>query len=111
VTVRTARLAAGVVGPASTLQTVYTTPTGVTAIVKDVRASRGVSGAVFITIGLLSGPHFIGLINRQIDTTENLLAIQPWCALEPGDRIAVQSATAGGFTFFISGTELRGVAP
>jgi hypothetical protein len=110
-TVRSARLASGIVGPASTLQTVYTTPAGVTTIIKDIRASRGVSGAVFITIGLLSGAQFIGLINRQIDTTENLVALQPWCTLEPGDRIAVQSATAGGFTFFISGTELRGVAP
>lgn len=109
-TVRSARLATGTSGAAGANVVVYTTPANVTTIIKDIRCARNTGGTQPLNVGVKSGPPTIWLINNPAPTGD-VVAIQPWTVLEPGDQITVLTQNAGAWSFYISGTELDGVAP
>lgn len=108
--VRTARLATGTSGAAGANVPVYTCPPGVTTIIKDIRLARNLAGAQPVNVGVKSGPPTIWLINNP-SPTGDVVAIQPWTVLEPGDQITVLTQQTGAWSYYISGTELDGVAP
>lgn len=103
-------LASGPSGPSNTLKTIYTCPAGRTAIVKDLRASKDVSGALFLYMAVASGPEVTSLINRTVPDTELVVGQQPWIVLMPGDRLTFQTNAQPAWHYWVSGTELTGVA-
>ena len=107
--VRTKRLARGNIGPANSPATVYTCPPGETTIVKDVRVwlfgSVTARAQVFVT----SGPASIRIVDVQLQPKSAVGAIT-WVVLGPGDTIHVQCDVADTLVFYVSGTELEGVA-
>lgn len=107
--VRTVTLAAGSTNPVNVEHVVYTCPPGRTAICKDVRIeSNGAVGQAYLLL-VRSGPIRVSLIGEAL-TAGQIRAMQPWVVLEPGDQLRVFANTAS-FSFWISGTELEGVAP
>lgn len=112
-TVRTARLAAGNSGAAAAQLTMYTCPAGRTAIIKDLRFAKNLtSGPEYLFVTLRTGAVTVGLFNLVVGDGQTVVAFaQPWVVLEPGDFIRIFSNTAGAWGYWLSGTELEGVAP
>jgi hypothetical protein len=108
--VRSVRLGTGVTTTPNVLHLAYTCPAGRTAIVKDIRCAKNVGGLSTIAIGVRSGPSTIWIIN-QADVAGSSVFGQPWVVLEPGDDLVAFSNVANAWAYYISGTELEGVAP
>lgn len=106
--VRSKRLAYGNAGP--TAAVVYTCPPGRTAIVKRLAvsfASVGVNQNVQLTIGNTPGPN--SPIVRIVGGYPNTFDVETWHVLGPGQVLFMQADLANT-KFYISGTELLGVA-
>ena len=108
--VRTQRLGLGVTPGADVAGTAYTCPAGETTILKDWRigtpggntCSRAI---VYLSSGGVVVPLFDGAL-AAFDTRGGT----PWVVLHPGDELQVLAATHPGFQYWLSGTELHGVA-
>jgi hypothetical protein len=109
-TVRTARLAVGTSGAAGASNTIYTCPPGVTTIVKDIRLNGRADPSSTYIIFVASGPllTYLGSGTLNINAT---VSIPGFVVLEPSDRIGINSGIAAGIGFWISGSELAGIAP
>lgn len=109
--VRTARLAAGNAGASGAVKVIYVCPSGRTAIVKDIRLHNSTGGPIAAVLGLKSGAEFVPVLNTgSLDAGPRSFP-DCWLALEPGDSIELVSGAAGGIQYWLSGTELEGVAP
>jgi hypothetical protein len=112
VPVRTQRLAVGNSAATGVTQTVYVCPAGRTAIVKDIRLNWMQGGDLansLVAIG--SGPTFLFLFKGTVTAGGVAVLQRDFVVLEPGDRIDVRSDTAGTICWWVSGTELDGLAP
>lgn len=108
--VRTKRLAAGLNGTAAVGKTVYTCPAGETTIVKDVRLFARLSAVPTVKVYALSGAGtFVACLNRALADQE-AAQFQGFIVLAPGDRILVEASVTDGIAYWVSGTELEGVA-
>ena len=107
--VRTRRLAAGSTGAANTLQTIYTGPAGETTIVKDIRIYSEAVPDQLARILLRSGFADVFIVFNGLKQG-SLLALTPWIVLQPGDEMVTLTDQSPGFRFWISGTQLEGVA-
>lgn len=106
-TTRTSRLAVGI-STTGAVVTVYTCPAGKTAIVKDIRLYAGASVSRAV-VALGSGVRLPSVLDEAI-TGPGVAQKQGFMVLEPGDTIRVYSQ-GNTFEFWISGSELQGVAP
>ena len=96
------------------VHTLYTVPTGMTAIVK---------AANFCTLTAMTAPPILWHNNSgsgdtvlQTNGSGGVLSQQnqwifPWEVLEPGDYIWCQGDGTGTYSISVSGAELDGVAP
>lgn len=107
--VRSARLAAASSSPANAEHTIYTCPSGKTALVKDLSLYSGAGCSVAAIFVERSGPVRVSVTTGSLgaDATRRL---STFVVLEPGDTIGVYSES-GTFTVWVSGAELDGVAP
>lgn len=108
--VRTARLAAGLSGAGASQKTVYTCPGGVTAIVKDVRLVGRSDPAQPVTLYMVSGPVLVYLVRASLAANATAAA-QGFIVLEPGDHLNIDTPVTDHAAYWVSGTELAGVAP
>lgn len=109
--VRTARLAAGKTGAATVTVTLYKCPAGKTAIVKDIRVANVTAGNVSVILAVLSGPTFCNLNVGPLAANAVLILDGSFIVLEPGDELVLNPSVANALTYYVSGTELEGVAP
>lgn len=108
--VRTARLAVGSAGVSGAGVVMYTCPTGKTAIIKDIRVGSTGGAAADFLIGGVSGPAVVRLLTGNVPAGD-VRGLQPWIVLEPGDEIFIVPSVTGALNYWLSGTELDGVAP
>lgn len=109
--VRTARLSEGQTGPANVTVVAYTCPAGKTAIVKDIAVSTAGGSAVQTIIALTSGPRFCNIANLSLAANGFPFAISRFIVLEPGDQLVINASQTNGIVWWLSGSELDGVAP
>lgn len=107
--VRTKRLAVGQTGAAGAFTTVYTCPAGETCIVKHVLCVGANATAGRALVLLSSGVTGLSLVDQTF-AVDQVVRVDAWAVLLPGDQIKVYSALAGGIRYWISGTELEGTA-
>lgn len=107
--VRTKRLGKGVAAGAGAGFVAYTCPAGHTAIVKDVRLANVVGVATAVVVAAHSGPTFVNVFVANINAAQ-VASFAPYLVLGPGDSLEMSSSVAAGFTYWVSGTELDGVA-
>lgn len=107
-TVRTKRLAAGIVNTLNTFVTVFTCPPGRTAIVKDLRSANTGPAESLVIWAAASGANQTRLINATVPVGSPTFA-SVYVVLEPGDELRLLSV-AGSVTFHVSGSLLDGVA-
>lgn len=108
--VRTKRLV-GPVAQGTVNATLYTTPSGRTAILKQltVFSQTGVALIVrFFVNGSAVGNHVLDLATTNAAVTAQLSGL--FLVLEPGDTLRAETST-GTATITVSGSELDGVAP
>jgi hypothetical protein len=110
VTVRSARLAEGLSGPANGDKTVYTCPAGVTALVKDVRLTGRNATAVNYAFYVRSGGRYFYLLAGSL-AANALASSQGFVVLEPGDQLGCSAGAADALSYWVSGAELEGIAP
>lgn len=110
--VHTARLAKGANGGAGVLGVIYTSPPGITTIVKDVRLATLQAGASFANLAV-GGPEpgTINIFNAELPAGGSTHSLQPYIVLAPGDRLFLSGSVTAGVGYWISGTRLEGVAP
>lgn len=87
---------------------VYQCPSGETAILKDVRASNSSGSSARALLYVLSGPAQV-LIWDQTISDGTCAGVDRWVVLEPGNTLRA-AALGGAIKFYLSGTELAGVA-
>lgn len=109
--VRSAKLASGASGGANVNLVIYTTPPGVTTIVKDIRCAANFGGGTSLNVGILSGGVTTWIFATAITDPTTTAGTERWCVLEPGDHLTIFSTRANAWAYYISGTELEGVAP
>jgi hypothetical protein len=68
------------------------------------------TGGAVCTLFVRSGPTYTYLFSDNLAENKAFSA-EMWVALEPGDELGVQSSAADGFAYFISGSQLDGIAP
>jgi hypothetical protein len=88
----------------------YTCPAGRTAILKDIRLGSTAAGASTYLVGLTSGPLTVRALSGTVPNGD-VVGLQPYLVLAPGDALFVVPGILNGFNFWISGSELDGVAP
>jgi len=88
----------------------YTCPAGKTAIVKDIRLSTVGGSAVSTIVAVTSGPRFCNLLIESLPSG-SARSMQPYLVLEPGDQVVINANQANGIIWWLSGSELDGVAP
>lgn len=109
--VRTTLLAAGRRTDA-TLAVVYTCPDGTTTILKELVAfGVSTSATVDFLVAMDAGafnqtPWWEGQIPPR-----GTVRLERWSVLLPGMEIAVRGDVDGGVNYWMSGTELEGIAP
>lgn len=94
---------------ASTYETVYTVPSGATAIVKEIRAFNTNATAKDLLIAVHTATTEIIILKATLATNA---AVQHtcWTVIEPGDYIRFwTTAPAGDMRLLISGSQLLGV--
>lgn len=107
--VRTKRLARGNIGAGGVANVVYVAPAGETVIVKDIRLWVFGAAVSRAQVWVTSGPTVLRLIDRAMASQE-AIGIQPWVVLQAGETISVQSSVSDTLLYWVSGTELEGVA-
>lgn len=108
-TVRSVRLGEGDSAPAGTPKVIYTCPSGVTAVLKDVRLDTAASSPTRAAVQLSSG----GSWHSIMDGPRSALAtpsVTGFIVLQPGQQVRLYSE-GGTFSCVLSGAELDGVAP
>lgn len=105
--VRTKLLAVGN-ATAAGAQYVYTTPTGWTAILKDIRVVNYGAGAMDLEVILSAASGHQVRIWRGPLTQYVPQGAQCWCVLPSGYSILVNITIAGELNYWMSGTELEG---
>lgn len=106
-TVRTLRLAVGNSGTGSEV-TIYTCPSGKTAIIKDVRCSVPAGSNTRAVVAIRSGASQVAFFDVALGVSA--IDRQGFVVLEPGDQVRL-FATGAAFIAWLSGAELDGVAP
>lgn len=89
----------------------YTCPAGRTAILKDIRLSSRVSTDEVCVLSAISGPEAVNFFNGTLPGNGKTLSVQGFVVLEPGDKLSVFSNVAAALNYWVSGSELEGVAP
>lgn len=114
--VRSKQLAARRAGLANNNVVIYTCPSGVTALVKDINIYNR-SGAIQ---DLRVGVDPVGAVTANITYEDQAFPIKgtwhfmPWWVLLPGDSLFVRidgAAATDGLFCLVSGSELQGIAP
>lgn len=108
--VRSARLAVGLSGPGASQKVIYTCPAGVTALVKDIRVVGRSDPAQTFTVYAVSGPTLVFLMRGSLAGNQ-VAAVQGFVVLEPGDQLKVDDPVTDHLAYWVSGSELAGVAP
>jgi len=107
--VRTARLFGPITTTASP-QTLYTCPSGVTAIIKNISVASDSASSITCDV-FINGSAWANYIFRQVVPTKVAVVVNNlFLVLEPGDTLQVKSS-ASFATWSGHGTELQGVAP
>jgi hypothetical protein len=109
--VRTARLAVGVSGAANATVVMYQCPAGRTAIVKDIRLTNGGTAGNRTIVAMHSGPTFVNAIDLSMSANQAAAPAAGFIVLEPGDQLVINTGVANSVSYYVSGTELDGVAP
>jgi hypothetical protein len=110
VAVRTKQLASGRMVDA-VLTTVYNVPVGETAIVKHIDACNlSNSATAKVTLAMDVTGFDRTLFHEETLAARGSLHLDTWLVLPPGAEIAVQGPGTPAINFWISGTELEGVA-
>lgn len=107
--VRTKELgsAAGVI---NVVQTLYTTPAGRTAIVKEISTAAR-TGAANVSVDVLRGATAVVVWSGVLTAGAWLGSGPRFLVLEPGDVLrAIRSSGTGVLDLWVSGSELDGVA-
>lgn len=107
--VRTATLGIRSSAAANSEHTVYTVPSGKTAIVKDIRMYSEAGCTRAVVFVNRSGPGSVSLVDQALGAT-SIHSEQGFIVLEPADELRVYSE-GGTFVTWVSGAELAGVAP
>lgn len=109
--VRTTLLASGRRTDA-TLAVVYTCPDGATAILKDVTVFNLSSSATLdLLIAMDAGAFNQTPWFEQALPPRTRVHIETWSVLLPAMEIAIRGDVDGSLNYWLSGTELDGVAP
>ena len=107
--VHTKRLARGSAGVAGVGVVAYTCPAGMTAIVKDIRLGSTAAGASTYLVGLTSGPTTVRALSGTVPNGD-VVGLQPYLVLAPGDALFIVPGVTNGINYWVSGSELLGVA-
>lgn len=111
-TVRSSRLLAVQIQTAGDVETGYTTPQGIIAIIKEVVLYNGTGGeAQMQLLALPSGaPTNMQLVSELV-SAGTAFRLETWTVLEPTDVLQCYSDTPG-VKFYVSGTQLiQSIAP
>lgn len=106
--VRTKRLAQGSSAPVGTTQVIYTAPAGETVIVKDIHLDGEAAASTRAAVQVSSGSGWQSLTDGPLQAL-GVRSLQIWVVLQPGDQLRVYSE-GSFFLYWVSGTELEGVA-
>jgi len=108
--VRTKQLAAGRV-TTTTAVGVYTTPDGETTILKSVAVQNLNTGTATVLILLATVPGIgVSTLARIPLAALESVYLDRWIVLQPAQVLQLQLTVAVGVNFWLSGTELEGVA-
>lgn len=107
--VHSARLAEGTSAPASATHTIYTCPSGKTALLKDIRIDPGASTPTRAAVQASWSGGWVSIHDGPLPAL-GVRSIQGFIVLEPGDQIRLYSE-GGTFQCILSGAELEGLAP
>jgi len=93
--------------------TVYTCPTGKTAIVKDVRVTNHGTLSVSVLFEVVRSSTGYRLVNYQgVSSGQATGSTGAFIVLEPGDSLRfTATGTTPSYSCWVSGAELAGVAP
>lgn len=90
---------------------IYTCPAGVTTICKDWRITGVGATSTVLIFGVRSGPSPTFIAYAAALANEQLLFGTGFIVLEPGDQLIIFTSVAGAARYWVSGSELAGVAP
>lgn len=107
--VRTKRLAAGISGAAGAFGVVYTCPANETTIVKEVMLSNALVVSSRFILNATAGAAAVTVIDMPTSAGQAWRETM-WFVMQPGDTLSVYSAVAAAVRYWISGTQLEGVA-
>jgi hypothetical protein len=109
--VHTARLAKGASGGAGVTSLIYTSPPGVTTIVKSIHIATLTATADVCQVSV-GGPEpgVINVFNHTLGAGGTTHSVQPYLVLAPGDRLFITSQVTANVGYWLSGTRLQGVA-
>lgn len=108
--VRTKLLASGR-SSSSTPSTIYTVPTAETAIIKSiVLMNINASTTTTITLGVDTAANDKTAFWEEGIIARKTLVIEPYLVLPPGYEVNLSNSASVGVNFWVSGTELEGVA-
>lgn len=93
----------------TTATTVYTCPTGKTAIVKTLAIGKSAAPADTMTVTLTRAGNVRTALVAPLGVGAGATTPAPYWVLAPGDGLRLQTAT-GAMTYWVSGVELIGVA-
>lgn len=91
--------------------TLYTCPSGKTAIIRSIRIHQPNSSTQTLTLRVRPSGAGSSFVVRTIVLAQNAsLEEEVWCVLSPGDILAIRSANAFTAGLWVSGAELEGVS-
>jgi hypothetical protein len=111
VAVRTTLLASGRRTDATTV-VIYTCPDGTTTIVKDVRVvNLSTSATLDLVIAMDAGSFNQTLWYEAALAPRAVVHLEVWQVMLPAMELAIRGDVDGSLNYWISGTELDGIAP
>ena len=110
-TVRTARLASGSTGTANVTVTIYTCPSGKTAIVKSIHLANNAGSATSTIVAVASGAATVNLRVTSLASNDQIHMESPYLVMEPGDELLINANQTNAIKYWVSGVELQGLAP
>ena len=91
--------------------TVYTCPSGKTAIVKSLHLSNNAGSATTTIVAVASGAAIVNLRVTSLASNDQIHMESPYLVMEPGDELLINADQTNAIKYWVSGVELQGLAP
>ena len=91
--------------------TIYTCPSGKTAIVKSLHLSNNAGSATTTIVAVASGAAIVNLRVTSLASNDQIHMESPYLVMEPGDELLINADQTNAIKYWVSGVELQGLAP